>query len=181
MIDVSNNQLNGTQQPSATSSSPWTGVAIQRQRTGTVVVSAFPQFFEFQGSLFALSNFRLRNLGPVRESQVTVQGNQMLDGHNGAQPMVIVELTTAGSSCLFLGNQCRLLTQGLAQELVRITAGRIVAGNNIVRRAAETDAMRLLIGPGGQATVIGNLTFGNIQLEPDGLPPEFQALNLLSP
>lgn len=179
MVDASDNQLNGSQQPGATFAS-WTGLAILRQSFSTGLTTLPAVFEAANGSLFALGNFRLRALGEVRDSQVTVQGNQMVDSHNGGRPMVLIDLRPE-SACLFNGNQCRLLIPGGAPELVRIAAPRVVAGNNIVRRASEQVAMRLVVGQGGRATVIGNLSFGDILVEPGGLPPEMQPLNLISP
>jgi hypothetical protein len=59
---------------------------------------------------------------------------------------------------------------------------RIACANNVIRRGSEQRAVILSIGRTGRATVLGNITFGNIELvPPPGLQPPFRDLNLVSP
>jgi hypothetical protein len=65
--------------------------------------------------------------------------------------------------------------------LVVVQSARIACANNVIRRESERPAALLAVGTGGAATVLGNITFGRIDLSPTGLGPPFAALNLVAP
>lgn len=183
-INLSDNQLFGTFTEMPGEASGWTGIAITgapRAIVGAAAFAVVPAYYVSDGVIFALSNARFVAVGQARERQLTANANQITDAHSGRQPLVFVEMNDAPGSCVFLGNQCRLHAAGQAEELVRIAASVIAASNNVVRRNSDTDAMRLIVGANGRATILGNLTFGNIRLEPMGMPPEFAPLNVLAP
>jgi hypothetical protein len=83
----------------------------------------------------------------------------------------------------FSDNQCKLETQGQVKAIVELSAPRLNVSNNIVRRLGEQDAMHLNSHGNAdrpQATVIGNISFGNIRLNGGDLPAAFKPLNILS-
>ena len=199
-LSVRANQITGVLSPGDGEGLSWIGLQIGRAgaqglasdatggqvNTAGAVASGLPGsseadlvFVEVNNQAFALSRAHLAALGPVRERQLTLTGNQLHHEGNDTLPMVLV-VDAAGASCIFSENQCRLQSGGITPALVIIAAQRVVAANNVVRRLSDQDAMVLSIGQTGRATVLGNLTFGNIRVLPGGLQPPFDALNLLA-
>ncbi len=194
-LSISNNQINGVDINNKTGQG-WSGIEIgpaittARISVATNMVRAinFPAlasedellFAEFEGEIFALTATRLRSFGPAIERQITLNANQIHQSADIIRPLVSIN-DPQQASCVFTNNQCHLSAAGNVQALVHIIAQRIVASNNVVRRQSDADAMALVIGRTGRATVVGNLTFGNIKLSPPGdLPAPFKALNLLA-
>jgi Family of unknown function (DUF6519) len=136
-------------------------------------------YAEVAGRAYMVSLSHLSDLGAIRERQVTVSDNQMYHATESGLPMVLIGETSA-ATVLFCQNQCRLQAIGSRPALVIIQAARVIASNNAVRRQSDLDAMDINVGEAGRATVLGNITFGNIRLQPGGLQPPFNALNLLS-
>ena len=136
-------------------------------------------FAEIDGEIYAVAIDDFRVVGRVREPMITIDGNLLRNEANAVVPMVMVN-DPANSSVVFTSNQCRLEAAGQTPALVLMAAPRIVAANNIVRRQSDADAMRLTVGPNGTATVLGNITFGNIRVLPGGLNPPFAPLNVLA-
>ena len=136
-------------------------------------------FAEIDGEIYAVAIDDFRVVGRVREPMITIDGNLLRNEANAVVPMVMVN-DPADSSVVFTSNQCRLEAAGQTPALVLMAAPRIVAANNIVRRQSDADAMRLTVGPNGTATVLGNITFGNIRVLPGGLNPPFAPLNVLA-
>jgi hypothetical protein len=128
---------------------------------------------------FAVTNESLRAAGPVRERQILINANQIYHAGETNQPLVSA-MDTGDATTTFTDNQVRLEAIGTVPAIVSITAPRVIAGNNAVRRNSDQDAMHINVGEGGAATVIGNITFGNIRVFPNGLNPPFDALNLLA-
>jgi hypothetical protein len=118
------------------------------------------------------------------EEELSIADNIIHSSHPGRIPIVNVLFGRAAGTLLFNANQVRLTVSGAMPALVVATAERIVASNNVVRRANDTDAMHLeanLFGKDPMATVIGNLVFGNIRLNGGNLPAAFVPLNILAP
>jgi hypothetical protein len=136
-------------------------------------------FFAVNNTAFALSRFRLTAVGTVRERQITISANQMRHDRNLAVPMVAV-IDSADASVVFSDNQCRLDAFAPASGVAVIAAPRVVVANNVVRHRSDTAAMNIFVGDGGAATVLGNLSFGNIRLNGNDLSAPFDALNLIA-
>ena len=190
-LSLRGNRLIGATDGANAEGSGWTGIVVagtgtQPDDTTPGVVTSVPgfnpaevAFAEVDGRAYSLSFARLADLGPVRERQLTIGGNQLYHGADSEQPMVLA-VSPTGTTVVFCDNQCRLEAPGRVPTLVWLAAERIVAGNNVVRRQSDADAMWLVVGQSGRATVLGNLTFGNIRVQPGGLQAPFDALNLLA-
>jgi hypothetical protein len=123
-------------------------------------------------------------LPPLTEAQLGIGGNLVHSANPGFAPLVLVAMGEGTGACVFQGNQVRLAAAGAMPALVIASAPRIVAANNVVRRESDADAMQLAAGNFGErpmATVVGNLTFGNIRLDGGALPAAFAPLNVLAP
>ena len=142
--------------------------------------STAPVFLFAANLVHAMDRFGIRNLPAGGERQTTMRGNNL----SAWSASEVVQIQAAGS-CVFTGNQCLLEGQSNIQSVVIIDADRIVAGNNIVRRASDLDAMILITPNERSFTVLGNITFGNIRIRGGGgslvpLPPPWSDLNVLS-
>ena len=112
-------------------------------------------------------------------SQVAVRGNQARCVAQSSN--ALVSLSAPGARSLdFSQNQCDLPTDFSTPEVVAAAARRMSLSSNTVTHSGEALAMRLLTGPGGAATPIGNITTGRILLNNSGLQVPFAALNLMA-
>ncbi len=126
---------------------------------------------------WAASAGRFTILVPVSRSQVTVSDNQARAARPVASAMVsIVDARAAGVS--FTGNHVDLQFEGGLREVVLLGAPRMSVTGNHVTHTSDAVSLRIVTGPGGAATPIGNITSGTISLAPGGLPPAFAALNI---
>jgi hypothetical protein len=135
-----------------------------------------PLLLEADQAVFAIDRLRIKLLARFPERQATVDGNDLVAWGGDAAVAHVV----AAPSCIFTGNHCLLPVESPAPAVVRITAARIAAGNNIVRRPSDQDAVHLNVDP-KQFTAVGNVTFGNVRLNGAALPAPWSALNVLSP
>lgn len=174
--------------------SSWAAIAIDSRIDGTASagrtfvatgLSALPVFTARGENFVALSARGVAAFVPVHEGQLRIGGNQITDTHQISDlPLVLVvtddKLTGALS---FADNQCRLEAQGRAKAIVDLSAPRLAVSNNVVRRKGEQDAMHLNCMGGREnpaATVIGNISFGNIRVNGNDLPGPFKPLNIVS-
>ncbi len=130
---------------------------------------------------FAASPSRLSTVEIRIEPQITVAGNQIRHGGQANRPLVTV---AEGLRCstILSENHVRLDRPGEVDAITVVECERIACANNVIRRGNEQRAVLLSIGRNGRATVLGNITFGNIELfPPPGLQPPFRDLNLVSP
>ncbi|WP_380874656.1 hypothetical protein ACFB49_00440 [Sphingomonas sp. DBB INV C78] len=161
---------------------------IERARGGTVAgaaVSTFPAFIAQGASLFALSTTGLAAFASVREAQIRLAGNTVSDAHElSLLPLmrVVTDAERTGT-CIFSDNQCTLLAGGRVKFLVELEARRIIATSNAVRRiGSDGDAMNLqcaVVSERPLATVVGNISFGNIRVNGGLIPDDFAKLNIL--
>ena len=121
-------------------------------------------------------------LGRLRDLQIRIDGNLITDARPRSQlPLVFALTGDAGrAGCSFTTNQCRRLA-GDGVPPVILQVARLVVANNMVRRESDADAMLLQSGAfgGPTATIVGNITFGNIRLNGVALPAPWQPLNIL--
>ncbi len=156
---------------------PWYGVRVLAGaserlppiRAGSV---GYPLFILADGPAYAINRFSIRVLAERAEPAALIEGNSITAW--GQSPLVQVVL---GGTCLFTANSCLMSTQSQAQAVVQIAARRSVVSNNVVRRPSDQDAIQL---QGKAFTVLGNITFGNIRVDGNALPPPWQDLNILS-
>jgi hypothetical protein len=195
-LRVDGNRIDG-QVPTTTDGGPgWTGVQIGRIRgrldtptDGNIVIDAeiavtVPgvstdelAYGEVQGHAFAVSRATLVDLGPLRDSQITISGQQIRYLGRMALPLVLVIDGRVGS-VVFAQNQCEQTGfGGGGPASVVIGSGRITAASNVVRHQSDANSM-LLSSPNGIVAALGNLTSGGIVVQPGGLKPEFVPLNL---
>jgi hypothetical protein len=130
---------------------------------------------------FAVSPARFAAVEIRIEPQITVSGNQIRHGSPANRPLVSV---ADGLRCstILSENHVRLDRPGEVNAIAVVECERIACANNVIRRGSEQRAVILSIGRTGRATVLGNITFGNIELvPPPGLVPPFRDLNLVSP
>lgn len=194
-LSILNNQINGAEQNNKTGQS-WTGIEIGENNIPTnattgenlariinfAAIAGEEEllFVEFNSEVLVLTLERLTTAGAILERQITVNANHIQHSADVIRPLVAIN-DPGQVSCIFTGNQCQLSAIGNVPAIVSIIAERIIASNNIVRRISDRDAMALFVGETGRATVVGNLTFGNIRLTPPGnLPAPFNALNLIA-
>ncbi|HYE29035.1 MAG TPA: DUF6519 domain-containing protein [Allosphingosinicella sp.] len=143
-------------------------------------------FFTRGNTVLSLGTRSLVVIGPAVESQVRLAGNLIGDAHQRSQlPLVRVALgldPRAAGALTFTDNQCLLQAGGIVPAIVELEAPRLVASNNVVRRTDDTDAMHLRCAQfgGPMATVVGNLSYGNIRLNGGNLPAAFVPLNVLA-
>jgi hypothetical protein len=188
IADISSNRLIGSAVSTPDDVASWSGLALDAglsaggQPTGALSgLAAYPAYVEAGGEFLAVSPRGLTSLGRPREAQIRIDGNLITDARARSQlPIVLVRATGAGAGCTFTTNQCRrLAADGVIP--VFIEAQRLVVANNLVRRESDAQAMVLKCGVFGKptATVVGNITFGNIELNSAGLAAPWQALNVL--
>lgn len=192
---VRSNRILGAPDASTPAAPVWMAIAMSdppdqtgtRPRAGSesvagalTFVPAQVDFFEVGGERFVLTSDRLRALRSSTSPQLTVSGNQCRNAGTQVLPLVSISEPRNGS-VVFSENQCQLESPSAPNALVSIVAERVIAANNVVRGRSRSDAMVINVGDGGQATVLGNLTFGGIRVEPNGLNSPFAELNLLSP
>jgi hypothetical protein len=114
------------------------------------------------------------------EPQITVAGNQIRHGGHTIRPLVTV---ADGRRCstILAENHVRLDSPGEVIAIVVVECERVACANNVLRRGSERLSALLSVGRDGLATVLGNITFGPIELSPSGLQPPFRDLNLVAP
>ncbi|MBI3529360.1 MAG: right-handed parallel beta-helix repeat-containing protein [Betaproteobacteria bacterium] len=101
-------------------------------------------------------------------ASVSVLGNTL--GSRGTEPTVRV---VASGDCLFGDNRCEL--RGVGNAAVQLAAGATIVNANRVRGGEHSIVIR---GNTKNATVLGNITTGNIDLINGGLPAPWDVLNL---
>lgn len=145
-------------------------------------VNRFPAFVAAGDRILSLTRRGVSALGRAQNTQIRIDGNLINDARQRSQlPLVLV---LAGgdklSGCIFTGNQCRRLGDGGVTPVI-LQAQRLAVANNMVRLESEADAMALQSGTfnGPTATILGNITFGNIRLNGAALPALWQQLNVL--
>jgi hypothetical protein len=130
---------------------------------------------------FTVSLARLAAVEIRLEPQITVSGNQIRHGGQANRPLLTV---AEGLRCstILSENQIRMERPGEVNAIAVVECERIACANNVIRRGSEQVAVLLSVGRTGRATVLGNITFGSIELSPPpGLVPPFRDLNLVSP
>lgn len=162
---------------------------IQRQREtegdGIAPPSPFPAFVAQGTALFAVSAIGIAAFATARASQIRIAGNIVRDAHEqSALPLIRLRANPEFSeSCLFTDNQCLLQAGGRVRFLVELQAARMVATSNVVRRTeSDGDAIGLecnVINDRPSATILGNISFGNIRVNGGNIPAPFDALNIL--
>ncbi len=190
--DISANRILDTRAPSANDPSSWAAILIDGEpdaRGGAAFLNAgtasLPAYFQAGTQWLGLSDRGLVRVALLREAQIRVSGNIVSDAHRRSElPLVTIaahrELT---SGLVFSENQCTLLTEGGAKSLADLTAPRVIASSNVVRRRSDADAIHITCSVTGRdpaATVIGNITFGNIRVNGGNVPAAFAPLNILS-
>jgi hypothetical protein len=188
--DVSANRLVGVVSAAPDDPGSWCGIALDArlgseggQPGGPATgVSRFPAFVTAGDRILSLAVRGVSALGRARDTQIRIDGNLITDARPRSQlPLVVVFAGSEGlSACTFTGNQCRRLA-GAGVTPVILQAQRLAVANNMVRLNSDTDAMALLSGAfgGPTATIVGNITFGNIRLNGAALPAPWQPLNIL--
>ena len=186
--DVSNNRLIGVTATAADDPMSWSGIALDA-RIGAQVdaqtpagVNQFPAYMAVGDRLVYLAAKGVAALGRLRDLQIRIDGNLITDARPRSQlPLVFALTGDAGrAGCSFTTNQCRRLA-GDGVPPVILQVARLVVANNMVRRESDADAMLLQSGAfgGPTATIVGNITFGNIRLNGVALPAPWQPLNIL--
>ena len=187
IADVSANRLMGSAALNTDDPASWSGIAMD---TGTATapvtgapsgLSTYPAYVEVGAGMLYVSAAGLATLGRPREAEIRLDGNLMTDARpQSALPLVLVRAARPGTGCTFTANQCRRLTPGGVPPVI-LEAQRLAVANNLVRRESDQDAMLLTSGAFGKptATVLGNVTFGNIRLNGASLGAPWQALNIL--
>lgn len=191
--DISANRLLGTAETAEEDTGSWAGILLDaRIAAGQQDENApsagqektFPAYTTLNGSILHVSLRGLAALAPQREMQLRLDGNLMQDARpRSGLPLVMVltDQRAAASNCTFTTNQCRRLARaGITSVFLR--AQRLAVANNIVRTDNDKPAMALVSGSFGQAataTVLGNVTFGGIQLNGASLAAPWATLNIL--
>jgi len=190
-VAVRANRITGSETPGQQGQGAgWIGIQIGAASLGVAganlaatpvpgVTASDVVFAEVGAEIYALDRFGLRAVARARERQIAASGNHLHHARDGIFPLVDIA-DTGDATVTFTDNQCRLEAVGQVEAIVTIVAPRIIAANNMVRRLSDRDAMHLRTGEGGDAAVLGNITFGNIRVFPGGLNPPFSALNLLA-
>jgi len=192
MASIARNRIIGTAGGTVAGAGPGAYVAIgvfegsvQRELPiGQAIANRLPVMLALRNGTSIVGAGSYVALPPQPESQLGIASNLVHSTNSGFAPLVFVAMGDGTGTCVLDGNQVRLTTGGAMAALVVVEAPRIVAANNAVRRANDTDAMQLTAGAFGRtpmATVIGNLTFGNIRLNGSSLPAAFAPLNILAP
>jgi Family of unknown function (DUF6519)/Right handed beta helix region len=150
----------------------------------TVSGGGLPAVYTLGDQVFSYSHaVGARQLSANREGLLRICGHQVIDDHErSALPLVLVRVGARVGACSFSDNQCTLLASGAVPAIVNLTAPRLTVTSNVVRRQSDRDAMQLscrLVGNDPAATVLGNISFGNIRIN-GNLPAAFAALNILS-
>jgi hypothetical protein len=163
---------------------------FQAQATLQQVSGSAPFFPGFtEPFVFAVVGEQAFTVSPARvaaveirpEAQITVSSNQIRHGGQANRPLLTV---ADGLRCstILSENQIRMERPGEVNAITVVECERIACANNVIRRGSEQVAVLLSIGRTGRASVLGNITFGNIELSPPpGLVPPFRDLNLVSP
>jgi hypothetical protein len=181
VVDVSNNQVLGQSVATAAGHASFAAIAIGEDPRGKLPEDLQAIVFLILGteSLWMGQKF-LGAFGAVREAEVAVSNNQITDGRNSADPWVWIRRGRQPiGSCSLASNQVRVFGEASENVMVEVLAPRVVAANNIVRRDNERVAMRI-DSLGGKTTIIGNLTSGDIDVQPGGMPAAFAPLNLIA-
>jgi len=195
-VSARGNRISGAigENPSLNRTLAWTGIQVGDVPMNSASASSFENltpasvpglaeddllFSTVGGQVWALTAESLAAIGTERERQITISGNQLYHAGETNRALVFVQDLFL-STVAFTDNQCRLQAAGATSAIVSINAPRIMASNNAVRRNSDQDAMHLTVGEAGAATVVGNITYGNIRVFPGGLNPPFEALNLVS-
>jgi hypothetical protein len=191
LADISSNRLLGTATEAEDGTGSWAGIVLDgRLEPGAdegqslAGAKSLPVHVVLDGRVLHLSARGAVGLGAVREVQLRLDGNQIEDARpRNALPLVLVatEPRAQTARCTFSTNQC-LRRASAGAIVVALRAGRLVVANNIVRMENDTPAMALESGSFGQnpaATVVGNITFGPIQLNGSSLGMPWAPLNIL--
>ncbi|MFC1457159.1 DUF6519 domain-containing protein [Microvirga arabica] len=189
--NISANRLIGVASAAENDPMSWSGIALDLRLgvEGGLVpggpatgVNRFPAFMAVGDRLLSLTARGVSILGRIGGAQIRIDGNVITDARPRSQlPLVVVLAGGEGlSGCVFTGNQCRRLAAAGVTPVI-LQAPRLAVANNIVRRESDADAMTLQSGTfgGPTATIVGNITFGNIRLNGVALPAPWQALNVL--
>ena len=189
--DVSANRLVGVISAAPDDPGSWSGIALDARlgvEGGQVAggpatgVNRFPAFVAAGDRILSLAARGVSALGRARDTQIRIDGNLITDARPRSQlPLVVVFAGSEGlSACTFTGNQCRRLADAGVTPVI-LQAQRLAVANNMVRLNNDSDAMALLSGAfgGPTATIVGNITFGNIRLNGAALPAPWQPLNIL--
>lgn len=190
LADISVNRLLGTATEVEDATGSWAGIALDgRLEPGLTEgqnlqgVKALPVHVVLDGRVLHLAARGAVALAPVRDVQLRLDGNLIEDARpRNALPLalVVTEPRAQTARCSFTTNQC--LRHAAGAVVVVLQAARLVVANNIVRMENDTPAMSLNSGSFGQnpaATVVGNITFGPIQLNGSSLNMPWAPLNIL--
>lgn len=188
VADISSNRLMGSTASTPDDVASWSGLALdaglslgEKVAGGASGLAAYPAHVEAGGEFLVVSPLGLTSLGRPREAMIRIDGNLIADARARSRlPIVLVRAKGTGAGCTFTTNQCRRLAADGVPP-VFIEAQRLVVANNLVRRESDAEAMVLKCGVFGKptATVMGNVTYGNIELNSAGLAAPWQALNVL--
>lgn len=190
--DVSSNRILGSGEETGDRGT-WAGLVIDLRRfrgqtasfeAKAVNTPEFPAYVTRSNRIYSLSLHGLRPFATQQSGHFRVTGNIISDAHsNTTLPQVFFLADTGTSACSFTDNHCVLMASGQAASLVRLAAQRLIVSNNVVRRSDDTDAIHLfcpVVNSRPQATVLGNITFGNIRVNGANLPTPFANLNILA-
>lgn len=191
LADISANRLLGTATEAEAVIGSWAGIVLDaRMKPGMEEgqapegAKALPVHVLLDGQVLHLSTRGAVPLAPARDVQLRLDGNLIEDARRrNVLPlvMVVTEPRAQNTRCSFTTNQCLRHTSAGAIVVV-LQAGRLVVANNIVRMENDTPSMSLNSGSFGQspaATVVGNITFGPIQLNGSSLNMPWAPLNIL--
>lgn len=136
-------------------------------------------YFSVAEETWAASAGHFAVILPAASSQLTCNGNHARCARDLTDAMVsIVDPTSAGLS--FANNHCDLPNSGNLREVVLLGAPRVSAAGNQVTHGSETISLRIVTGPEGATTPVGNITSSKISVHPNGLSSPFDALNLIA-